>query len=202
MPRTMLPGVSRETDEKLHQFEALVRKWNPAINLVSKASIDFLWDRHIHDSAQICAHIRPAGRWVDLGSGGGFPGLIIAILAQGANEDLRLTLVESDQRKAAFLRQVARELSLEVSVLTHRIETCPPQSADVISARALAPLTTLLGFASRHLAQSGTAIFPKGARWQQEVESARKDWHFDLQAHTSATDPESALLVVKAISHA
>lgn len=196
-----VPNVSCETEEKLRQLEALVRKWNPAINLVSKSSIDLLWDRHIRDSAQICAHICPTGHWVDLGSGGGFPGLVIAILAQGADEDLQLKLVESDQRKATFLRQAARELSLDVTVLTHRIETCPPQSADKVSARALAPLTTLLGFASRHLAPSGTAIFPKGASWQQEVEAARKDWHFDIQVHASATDPEGALLAIKAISH-
>jgi 16S rRNA (guanine527-N7)-methyltransferase len=194
-------AVSRETEDQLRRFEGLVRKWNPAINLVSKASLDDLWSRHILDSAQLYTLAKPQGHWLDLGSGGGFPGLVIAILAQGAGDDLRLTLVESDQRKATFLREVTRELSLPVTVRTDRIEHCPPQSADTLSARALAPLTTLLGYATRHLAPNGTAVFPKGASWQQEVEAARKDWHFDLHISPSATDPDGAVLTVKAISH-
>lgn len=199
-----MPGpetVSRETEDQLRRFEGLVRKWNPAINLVSKASLDDLWARHILDSAQLYGLVRPHGHWLDLGSGGGFPGLVIAILAQGAGDNLRLTLVESDQRKATFLREVTRELSLPVTVRTDRIEHCPPQSADILSARALAPLATLLGYAARHLAENGAAIFPKGASWQQEVEAAHKDWHFDLHTTSSATDPDGAVLTVKAISH-
>lgn len=196
-----LETVSRETEDQLRRFEGLVRKWNPAINLVSKASLDDLWTRHILDSAQLYTLTKPHGHWLDLGSGGGFPGLVIAILAKGAGDELRLTLVESDQRKATFLREVTRELSLPVTVRTDRIEHCPPQSADILSARALAPLTTLLGYAARHLAPNGTAIFPKGASWQQEVEAARKDWHFDLHTSPSATDLDGAVLIVKAISH-
>jgi len=108
---------------------------------------------------------------------------------------------ESDQRKATFLRQAARELSLPTTVLTQRIESAEPQAADTLSARALAALPLLLSFAARHMAPSGTAIFPKGATWQQEVEAARKDWHFDLHTSPSATDLDGAVLIVKAISH-
>lgn len=193
--------VSRETESLLHALVALLRKWNPAINLVAKSTIDDAWSRHILDSAQLYTLGQPSGHWVDLGSGGGFPGLVIACLAKGQGDPLRLTLIESDQRKATFLRQAVRELDLPATILCQRIEQAEPQSADTLSARALADLPALLHFAKRHLAETGIALFPKGARWQQEVDMARKDWHFDLTAHPSATDPAGAILAVKALSH-
>ena len=194
-------NVSRETEERLRHLESLLRKWNPAINLVSKSTLDSAWDRHILDSAQLYALGSSAGHWVDLGSGGGFPGLVIACLAAGAGDPLKVTLIESDQRKATFLRQAARELSLPATILSQRIESAEPQAADTLSARALAPLPNLLAFAARHMSPSGTALFPKGATWQQEVEAARKDWHFDLTTRTSTTDPDAVILIVKAVSH-
>lgn len=197
-----LLDVSRETEERLRSLESLLRKWNPAINLVSKGSLDSAWTRHILDSAQIYRFGHKSGHWVDLGSGGGFPGLVVAILASGSDAPMRVTLIESDQRKATFLRQAASELSITVEVIVQRIETAPPQAADTISARALSALPMLLGFAHRHMKAEGVALFPKGATWQQEVESARKDWQFNIEAHPSATDPEGAILAVKAISHA
>lgn len=200
-----LPGlgdVSRETSDLLHGLVALLLKWNPAINLVAKSTLDEAWSRHILDSAQLYALGHPSGHWVDLGSGGGFPGLVIACLAKGQGAPLRLTLIESDQRKATFLRQAARELDLPATVLSQRIELAQPQQADTLTARALADLPKLLHFAKRHLAETGIALFPKGARWQQEVDMARKDWHFDLTVHPSTTDPAGAILAVKALSHA
>ena len=200
-----LPGVgsvSRETVRLLQALESLLRKWNPAINLVAKSTLDDAWSRHILDSAQLYTLGRADGHWVDLGSGGGFPGLVIACIAKGQGAPLRLTLIESDQRKATFLREATRDLGLSGSILADRIEAAEPQSADTLSARALADLPSLLHFAKRHLADDGTALFPKGARWQQEVDMARKDWHFDLTVHPSVTDPAGAILAVKAISHA
>lgn len=194
-------NVSRETEERLRHLESLLRKWNPAINLVSKSTLDRAWDRHILDSAQLYALGSNSGHWVDLGSGGGFPGLVIACLAAGAGDPLKVTLIESDQRKATFLRQAARELTLPATVLSQRIETAQPQAADTLSARALAPLPNLLAFAARHMSPYGTALFPKGATWQQEVEAARKDWHFDLTTRASNTDPDAVILIVKAVSH-
>lgn len=194
-------SVSRETEERLRLLESLLRKWNPAINLVARSTLDTAWDRHILDSAQLYALGHPKGHWVDLGSGGGFPGLVIACLAAGAGDPLNVTLIESDQRKATFLRQAARELSLLATVLSQRIETSEPQGADTLSARALAPLPQLLAYTARHMAPTGTALFPKGATWQQEVEAARKDWHFDLTTRPSVTDPDAVLLIVKAVSH-
>ena len=196
-------GVSRETSERLDRYAALLTRWNAKINLVSRASLAELWSRHIIDSAQLFA-LRPerAGHWADLGSGGGFPGLVIAILAAEAAPELRVTLVESDQRKAAFLATAARELDLRADVRAERIETLPPLGADVLSARALAPLDTLLGYAARHLAPAGRALFPKGARAAEEIAEARRHWRFDLIRHPSKTAPDSSILEIGAIAHA
>jgi 16S rRNA (guanine527-N7)-methyltransferase len=196
------PGVSRETLDRLARLEKLLAKWNPAINLVARSTLSQAWDRHILDSAQLFMLApEPARHWVDLGSGGGFPGLVIACLAEELRPQLRVTLIESDQRKATFLRQAAADLGLDVRVLTERIESAAPQAAAILSARALAALPALLGFATRHLAPKGLALFPKGASWQEEVEHARKEWHFDLSTKPSVTDPQAVILAVKAITH-
>jgi 16S rRNA (guanine527-N7)-methyltransferase len=192
--------VSRETLDTLKAFENQVRRWNAAINLVSKNSLDDLWSRHIADSAQIFkARPTSATSWVDLGSGGGFPGLVVAILAREATPELNVTLVEADVRKATFLRQAAQALGLKVTVLSARIESLPPQNADVLSARALASLTELLGYADQHLQPDGTAIFPKGARYAEELAQAREAWDFDVEAIPSASDKDAAVLVVRNI---
>ena len=192
-------NVSRETFEELRAYESLVRRWTPAINLVSKASVDDLWQRHIADSAQVFAVIgaESAQSWVDLGSGGGFPGLVVAVLAKELRPDLRVTLVESDLRKATFLRQAAQALSLSVTVHSVRIESLAPQSADILSARALAPLSDLLAHAERHLRKGGVAVFPKGARFAAELDDARKLWAFDVDVQPSLSDSEAALLVIR-----
>lgn len=192
--------VSRETFDKLKAFEALVRRWTPAINLVSKNTLPELWDRHIADSAQIFA-LRPenAKDWVDLGSGGGFPGLVVAILARQYAEGLRVTLVESDARKATFLRQAAQSLGLTVTVRNDRIESLPPLDADVLSARALAALPELLAYAAVHLRAGGTAILPKGARFQEELAAARNTWDFDVDTQPSLSEGGAAILVIRNI---
>ncbi|MDZ4089008.1 MAG: 16S rRNA (guanine(527)-N(7))-methyltransferase RsmG [Tabrizicola sp.] len=195
-------NVSRETFEALRAFEALVRRWNPAINLVSKNSMPDLWDRHIADSAQVFA-VCPstAVSWADFGSGGGFPGLVVALLAKQLQPKLHVTLVESDLRKATFLRQAAVALALHVTVRSERIESLAPLSADVLSARALAPLSDLLAFAKAHLRPDGIAIFPKGARYQDEILHARKAWDFDVDTRPSLSEGDAALLVIRNIHH-
>ncbi len=196
-------GVSRETLGRLSVYERLIAQWNPAINLVSRSSLADFWGRHALDSAQLLRLAPPGARtWLDLGSGGGFPGLVVAILAAEQRPDLRVTLVESDQRKASFLRTVARETGTAVTVIAERAESVPPAGADVVSARALAPLDRLLPLAERHLAASGVAIFPKGAAWQAEVNTALANWRFSLQNHASLTDPQGAVLVLEGISRA
>lgn len=195
--------VSRETIAALQALEALVRRWNPAVNLVSRASLASLWDRHIVDSVQVF-DLRPesTAHWVDLGSGAGFPGLVVAILARDARVQMRITLVEADSRKATFLREAARTLGLSVTVLSDRIEALPGLDADVLSARALAPLAALLAFAAIHLRKGGLAIFPKGARHGDEVAAARQLWTFDCETHQSKTEPGAAVLTIRNIERA
>ncbi len=197
----MRQDVSRETMERLEVYAALLEKWNPRINLVAKSTIPEIWSRHIADSAQmyrLSSH--PVGLWADLGSGGGFPGLVIAIMAQEKGSPDAVTLVESDTRKATFLRQVIRETGISAQVQAKRIEQIGPLNADVLSARALADLSTLCSFATLHLSPSGTALFPKGATWEKEVEEARKAWRFDLEIVRSETDPAAVVLKLKGIS--
>lgn len=196
-------NVSRETFAALQAYEALVRRWNSAINLVSKGSLQDFWARHIVDSAQIFTLCPPsATRWADFGSGGGFPGLVVALLARDSMPDLRVTLVESDLRKATFLRQAVQTLGLEADVRSQRIESLPPLAADVVSARALAPLSDLLEFAEKHLTAQGAAIFPKGARHAEEIAEARQAWSFDLDTLPSLSDSEAAILVIRNIHRA
>ena len=192
--------VSRETSEKLQAYENLIRKWSPKINLVSRADLSDLWCRHIIDSAQIYP-LAPIGpqMWCDLGSGGGLPGVVLSILASDAAPQSKFTLIESDQRKATFLRTAIRELGLSGHVLTDRIEVAEPQVADIVTARALAPLPALLPLVARHLAPGGTAFLPKGENASEEIEAARANWHFLCEAHPSSTNARARILQVKDI---
>lgn len=192
--------VSRETFERLEGFVALVRKWNDKINLVSQNSLDDIWSRHIIDSIQVLRAAEEGRHWVDLGSGGGFPGVVIAILAAVEKPEMRVTLIESDQRKCAFLRTASRELGLYATVLCERIELAEPQDADVLSARALANLSQLIEYSNRHLSKGGLALFPKGITWQKEVEESRKKWRFDVRTIDSITEPGAVILKVKGAS--
>lgn len=193
--------VSRETLERLEVFEQVIRKWNPKINLVSKNSLNDLWSRHILDSIQVfrCApeNIR---HWVDIGSGGGFPGVIVGILCADESPETKVTLIESDQRKCAFLRNAARECGVSIQVVSGRIEAVEPQDADVLSARALADLSDLLAFSERHLSENGLAIFPKGETWKKEVDNSQAQWSFDLETVKSQTEPSAVILKIKGVA--
>jgi 16S rRNA (guanine527-N7)-methyltransferase len=195
--------VSRETIERLEHYLTMLEKWNPAINLVSKSTITNAWSRHFKDSIQLYQHA-PKGwsHWADLGSGGGFPGAVIAILANEITPSAQVTLVESDQRKAAFLRSVLRETEASGTVAAKRIEIAEPLAADVISARALAGLTTLLGFAERHGTNEATYLFPKGINWEKELRIAQESWKFTYCAITSETDPNATILKIGDLARA
>lgn len=191
--------VSRGT-AALQDYAALLRKWNPAINLIAPSTVADIETRHIADSAQLAdLSAAASGPWVDIGSGGGLPGVVMAAL----RPDLPVTLIESDKRKCSFLRTCARELQLQnLSVVNMRIEQAPASRAANLSARALAPMPLLMSYVVRHLDPSGTAWLMKGRNWQSEVDEARKDWHFDLVAHPSLTDPEAVILELAGIRHA
>ena len=192
--------VSRETLGRLTKYAELVSRWNPKINLVSKNSLRDLWTRHIQDSVQVYRCAEPVDHWVDLGSGGGFPGLVCALLAAEDSPTTRFTMVESDQRKSAFLRNVVRECGVNCTVISRRIEEIDPLEADILSARALADLKSLLSFCDRHLRTEGTALLPKGATWKKELSDAREEWHFQAEAITSITEPQAVILKIKGVS--
>jgi len=193
-------NVSRETLDRLKLFADLLVKWNRRINLVSRNSQTDLWERHIADSIHVFRAAPAAGHWVDLGSGGGFPGMIVAILAADVSLDTKVTMIESDQRKAAFLRAAARETGVTCNVISDRIELVAPQQADVLSARALADLSDLLEHADRHLIPGGVALFPKGVTWQKEVDEAQRRWCFEVEAIKSLTKLGAAILKITGVS--
>lgn len=191
-------NVSRETVGRLHDYVALLEKWNKRINLVGRRSANEVWQRHIEDSAQILKYVPlPVERWLDLGSGGGLPGLVVAIIGAAAGQVQQVTLVESDARKAVFLAEVSRILGLNTVILNERIESIPAQNANVISARALADLPTLFELSIRHARAGATYIFPKGATHRDEIRRATASWTFDVIVHPSLTEPDAAILVVR-----
>jgi len=183
-------------EDRLRRFAALVEKWSAKINLVSKADLPHIWTRHVEDSLALIPHI-PAGTnaAIDLGSGAGFPGLVLAI-ATG----ISFTLIESDKRKAAFLMDAARETGAPARILATRIEGANVSPAPLITARALAPLPELLGLAAPHLAPGGICLFPKGKNWRIELTAAKALWHMEAEP-LPALDPETCILKVSHFRH-
>lgn len=189
--------VSRETQGRLQHFAELFQKWAKTINLVAPSTIDDLWRRHIADSAQIFQlHPKPA-HWVDLGSGGGFPGIITAILL-AEQKDGHVDLVESNQKKAAFLRVCLRECEARGAVHAVRIEEASKIIADcdVISARALAELDMLLDYAAPWVERNENLclLLHKGRDYEREIQKARGRWEFDLVKHNSVVESDSVIL--------
>jgi 16S rRNA (guanine527-N7)-methyltransferase len=183
-------GVSRETLDRLDAYVALLTKWQRRINLVARASLGDVWRRHLLDSAQLAEYLPAApARVVDLGSGAGFPGLVLAIVTGHGVE-----LIESDGRKCAFLTAVATETGARVTIHQTRIEAMPRRPADVITARACAPLSRLLGYAERFKGPDTVCLFHKGARVDEELTEAAKTWMMDFRRHPSQTDPQGTLL--------
>lgn len=185
--------VSRETLDKLDAYAKLLEKWQKRINLVSKTTIPDLWTRHFLDSAQLLRALPPgANTLVDMGSGAGFPGLILAVF--GVPD---VHLIESDTRKVAFLREAARVTGTDVTLHNARIESVAPFPADVVTARALAPIRRLLDYAHPFLAEKGGfSIFPKGRRYKEELDEAGENLPDDIEILTSLSDPESVLIKI------
>lgn len=202
LPR--LPAnVSRETLARLEAYAALLAKWQAKINLVGPATLPETWRRHFLDSAQLYAHLPANTRVIaDLGSGAGFPGLVLAIVAEAAGRDLTVHLVESDARKAAFLAEAARETRIAGAVKIHPVRAealAGRMAADVITARALAPLDKLLGLARPLLKPDGLCLFLKGEKADAEIAEARKRWDFALERVASKSDPGGVILKIRGV---
>jgi 16S rRNA (guanine527-N7)-methyltransferase len=196
-------GVSRETIDKILIYEGLLRQWQKTINLVAPSTLDAVWSRHFADSAQLLAHAPgDAKRWLDIGSGAGFPGLVLAIIL-GPREGAKVTLIESDTRKAAFLAEVARRTGAVVDIQPERIEKAATRSklgaVDVTTARALAPLPRLLELAAPAFGTHTVGIFPKGREAEAEVNAARERWSFESALEPSLTDASGRIVVVRGL---
>ena len=208
--------VSRETLDRLAIYEKLLRQWQKkALNLVAPSTLDDVWNRHFADSAQIVRLAPEASTWVDLGSGAGFPGLVVALMLadRGADFEGRVTMIESDTRKDAFLREVARQTGLSpgispaaprgmtVDILSARIETAATQAnlaaPNVVSARALAPLDRLLSLAAPLWADHTIGVFLKGRDAAQELEAAGKAWNFTAELVPSMTEAAGRIVIIR-----
>lgn len=193
--------VSRETCGRLVTYVAMLKEWQKTINLVAPGTLGDIWYRHVADSAQLLALAPPEARhWIDLGSGAGFPGIVLAILLRDRS-GARMTLVESDTRKAAFLRAASRAAAAPVDILCMRIEKVATQSSlgivDVVTARALAPLPRLLSLCRPLMSEGTVALLPKGREAEAELVEARERWSFEARLEPSRTDPEGRVVVVR-----
>lgn len=191
-----ITGFDARVIEKLDCYLACLQHWQSRINLVGNSTLKDPWRRHILDSLQLLTKIaRPTDRIVDLGSGAGFPGMALAIA--GCSD---VHLLESDARKCAFLHQVVAETGARAKVVNKRIEDVEPFTADVVTARALAPLDRLIGYAHPFLESTGYCLFLKGAAVEQELTAAAKTWKMQVQKAPSLTDPAGSILSLKGIS--
>lgn len=190
--------VSRETFDRLLSFEHVFKKWAQRINLVAPSTLDDVWERHILDSAQVVRLGGAAKKWLDIGSGGGFPGLIIGTMIS-ARPDASIDLVESNRKKTAFLQAVVGELRLPAKVHSKRIEDVHGviRAPEILSARALAPLPLLLELSAPWLEQSTVALFHKGRDYRQEIQDSAHQWRFDLVEHPSLTDAQGVILEIR-----
>ena len=190
-------AVSRETMARLELYGGLLEKWQKAVNLVAASTLPELWQRHMLDSAQLWPLLPPGTRrLVDLGSGAGFPGLVLAIL--GVPE---VHLVESDQKKAAFLREAARLTAAPATIHNQRIEAVAPFAVEAVTARALAPLPRLLALAAPFLAQGAIGLFLKGESAAEELTEARRQWTMTVTAEPSRTSPQGVILRVESLRY-
>jgi 16S rRNA (guanine527-N7)-methyltransferase len=192
-------GVSRETLARLKAYVGLLGEWNARHNLVSEASMADVWRRHVWDSAQLVRYVPPEARTlVDLGSGAGFPGLVLAELLRGR---VRVTLTESIAKKCRFLETVRDRLGLDTEVRNARIEESKNECFDAITARACAPLERLLSYAQHFARPESVCLFLKGQNVGSELTEARKSWKMTLQQHPSLTDASGVVLEIRELAH-
>ena len=195
LPADLPDGVSRETRARLEDYAALYEKWSPRINLTASSTRKDFWQRHVADSAQLLDLAPEAKHWIDLGSGGGFPGMVIAILLQDV-PGARVELVESNRKKAAFLQAVKAQCAPAAIIRAARIEDVIGRTGapEIVTARALAALPKLLDMTAPWLGSGARALFHKGRGYAAEIEESHAKWTFDLIKHESRVDAESVIL--------
>ena len=187
--------VSRETLDRLDRIISELGVWRQKSNLIGPKEWPQIWTRHVGDSWQLLDHIPEASRVVDLGSGAGFPGLIIAAARPGGH----VTMMESVGKKCAFLRAAIEAAGLPASVYQGRIEAAPPIKADIVTARAFAPMPQLLEYASPWFRKGAIGVFPKGERWKEELTEARQKWNFAYEAIPSRSGGSGVILIVREV---
>ena len=195
-----LPGVSRETRDRFKLLETELRRWQAIKNLVGPGTLDDIWNRHIVDSLQLLDAASDAKTWLDLGSGAGFPGLVVAIA--GLERGLAVDLVESNSRKCAFLRHVARLTGANATIHESRLEAVIPQfvgRTQVVSARALASLADLLRWTEPLLKTGTIGLFPKGRDVEAELTEAAQSWKFETEVLPSQTDSQARIFRITSI---
>jgi 16S rRNA (guanine527-N7)-methyltransferase len=195
-------AVPEKTKRDLEQYVALLGEWQRVHNLVSRSALDDIWTRHVADSLQLLDHAPDFREWVDLGSGAGFPGLVVAIASKNTS-GRHFTLVESNAKKTAFLRAAIRETGARATVANERIEVYAAKMAgraDIVSARALAPLSELLRLAAPYAHAGTVMLFLKGKEHVQERDAAAQSWSFDVVDFPSATDSGGRVLAIRNLS--
>jgi 16S rRNA (guanine527-N7)-methyltransferase len=189
--------VPRETMERLDAFAALLRRASSDHNLVAASTLDHLWQRHFLDSAQLLRLAPKSGSWIDLGSGAGFPGLVVAALHQG-----RVTLVEERRLRVEFLREAAALLGVDVEIIGSRVERIEPRPFATISARAFAPLARLLDLGTRFSTANSIWLLPKGRNAKSELEALDSSWQGEFRLEPSLTDPDARIIVARNVHRA
>ncbi len=194
-------NVSRETFLKLKEYENLLIEWQAKFNLVSNSTLDDAWNRHFWDSVQLFKYIPDSAKVLyDFGSGAGFPGMVLAIMANEKTPYLKVKLIESTGKKTMYLNEVKQKTSTNVEIINDRIENIKPEKADVITSRAMASLVKLLEYTKGFCSKKTICIFPKGRKYQEEIDEARKKFNFDCQIFDSEVSSEGKVLIISNIS--
>ena len=194
-------SVSRETFDRLKAYELSLYEWQKKFNLVSNSSLENCWNRHFEDSAQLYKYIPNTARsLVDFGSGAGFPGMVLAIIAMEKTPYLKVNLIESIKKKTLYLNEVKRITGANVNIINDRIENLTALKSDVITSRAMASLDELLQYASHFAKKETLCIFPKGKKYAEEISEANKHWRFDCEVHDSITSDEGKILIISRLS--
>ncbi len=191
-------NVSRETFSKLEVYHSSLLEWQNKFNLVSKNSLDDAWNRHFIDSIQLVEYIPDdAKSLIDMGSGAGFPGMVLAILLNERTPYLKVTLVESITKKTLYLNHVKETASVKVEIINGRVEQIKNRKFDVVTSRAMTSLIDLLDYAYPFLNKKGVCVFPKGKSWNEEVNIAKNKWNFNFEVFDSKTSEEGKIILIR-----